>query len=111
MYGDVLGPSPNSTLDFDAVISKAEGIGKLVPCVQTLLECIENNEPEPVAEPSFEPDFVEGICRAWRCPNNAKFRAEWSNVTKLVCDRHKKLMEKKRWSEVAHLFGSTPFSD
>ena len=110
MYGDVLGPSPNSSLGCDAVISKPDGIARLVPCVQVLLECIESEEPAPAAEPLFEQDFG-GTCRAHGCPNNANYQAHWSNVTKLVCDHHKKLVQKKHWSEVAHLFGMTPFSN
>jgi DNA-binding NarL/FixJ family response regulator len=110
MHGDVLGPSPNSTLGFDAALSKPEGIGKLVPCIQTLMGSSEQEVPEPVEKPSFEPDYG-GPCRARHCTNSAKFQAEWKHVTKLVCDQHKKLVEKKPWSEVAHLFGRTPFSD
>jgi len=108
MYGDVFGPSPNSSLGCDAVISKTHSMDRLVPCIQVLLECVENDKPASAAEPLFEPDFG-GICRAHGCRNNAKFLAEWSNVTKLVCDHHRKLVEKKPWSEVARLFGRTPF--
>jgi CheY-like chemotaxis protein len=110
MYGDVFGPSPNSTFGVDAVISKLEGMDKLVPCVQNLLQTMETDELGPSAEPRFEPG-IAGICRVQGCPNNAKYCAEWSNVTKLVCDHHKKLVERKHWSEVAHLFGRTPFTN
>lgn len=111
MYGDILGPSPNSTLGVDAVIAKPEGINRLVPCVQTLLESIPRDEkPGPHAEPKFESD-LGSTCGALGCPNFATNRAEWSNVAKLVCGYHKNLVDKKHWEEVAHLFGRTPFSN
>jgi DNA-binding NarL/FixJ family response regulator len=37
MYGGTLGPSLISTIGFDAVISKPDGVTKLASCVQALL--------------------------------------------------------------------------
>ncbi len=49
---------------------------------------------------------ASGTCEIQKCPNDAKYSARWALVKpKRICEKHKKFVEGKSWSDVSGAFG------